>query len=131
MKNWMLVSVYNGNSNKISKIKICRLFTHESHFAWFLTEVLLKTSKSLIIYGRAYHLSLYKRYAQDVLIIITTLSLHTPLSFVTLLASDNCPLQIVNILFPLIIKYNHSHIRSYDLASNTPWTFKLLIFNKS
>ena len=24
MKNWMLISVYYGNSNKISKIKICR-----------------------------------------------------------------------------------------------------------
>ena len=37
----MFISVYHGNSNKISKIKISRLFTHESHFAWFLAEVLL------------------------------------------------------------------------------------------
>ena len=38
----MFISVYYGISNKISKIKTCRLLTHESHFAWFLAEVLLK-----------------------------------------------------------------------------------------
>ena len=50
MKKRMLISVYYDNSNKISKTKICRLFTHESHFAWFLCGVLLNHSGNSVEY---------------------------------------------------------------------------------
>ena len=47
IKNHMLISVYYDISNKTSIIKICRLFTHESHFAGSLTGVLLNSFDKL------------------------------------------------------------------------------------
>ena len=60
MKIHMLLYVYYDISNKISKIKICGLSTHESHFARFLAGALLNAFNSnFIIYKTSNPLHIY------------------------------------------------------------------------